>query len=106
MSDRLEEILERFAEWTIKNVEHGIYIPLPSPETKQALQSYIDTKIIEAAYKANRDVITEQEKYLQDMTLEDGKTVIKALAVGMMYACANNLAIPMEAELKLKGEKI
>ena len=37
----LEEILKRFAEWTINNVEHGIYISLPSPETSQAIQALI-----------------------------------------------------------------
>lgn len=34
---RLDEILTKFAEWTIKNVEHGIYIPLPSPKALQAI---------------------------------------------------------------------
>jgi len=33
----LDEILDKFATWTIQNVEHGIYIPLPSPETEQAI---------------------------------------------------------------------
>jgi hypothetical protein len=60
----------------------------------------ITKQIIQAAYKANRDVIREQKKYLQPMTLEDGKTVIQALSVGMMYASANRLAEPLEATLQ------
>jgi hypothetical protein len=38
MDNKIDEALERFAKWTIANVEHGIYIPLPSPETKAALE--------------------------------------------------------------------
>ena len=73
-------------------------------ESTQALLQYIEKRKVEAAYKANRDVIHEQEKYLQDMTLKDGKTVIPALDFGMMYACANRLAHPLETTLlNLKG---
>jgi len=34
----LQERLDKFAQWTTNNVEHGIYIPLPSPETTQAIE--------------------------------------------------------------------
>lgn len=37
LSDELKTILDNFARWTIQNVEHGIYIPLPSPETEAAI---------------------------------------------------------------------
>jgi hypothetical protein len=40
--DEIEKILDLFAKWTINNVEHGIYIPLPSPETHQAITTMIN----------------------------------------------------------------
>jgi hypothetical protein len=48
-AERIDEILDRFAKWTITSVEHGIYIPLPSPETKAALLQLIEEVANEAA---------------------------------------------------------
>ena len=47
-NDKLDEILEQFARWTIQNVEHGIYIPLPSPEATQAIEALIKERELEA----------------------------------------------------------
>ena len=33
-------ILEQYAKLIIENVEHGIYIPLPSPRAEQAITDY------------------------------------------------------------------
>ena len=40
-SNLTAEILEGFAKWTINNVEHGIYIPLPSPEAERQINELI-----------------------------------------------------------------
>ena len=42
----LEDILKQFAEWTIKNVEHGIFIPLPSPETEHAIKDHFHQALL------------------------------------------------------------
>jgi hypothetical protein len=47
----IEEILDEFAKWTINNVEHGIYIPLPSPEAVQKLVTLVnEAKLNEAQF--------------------------------------------------------
>lgn len=38
---KLDEIIERHDLWVIGNVEHGIFIPLPHPETKQKVKALI-----------------------------------------------------------------
>lgn len=41
----IEQILEIHSLWVIKNVEHGIYLPLPSPQATQKLLQKIDTYV-------------------------------------------------------------
>lgn len=43
---KIDEVLDTFAKWTIQNVEHGIYVPLPSPEAKQQLYQLILDEVI------------------------------------------------------------
>lgn len=51
-STELDRILDNFSLWVIKNVEHGIYIPLPSPEAKaQILSRFCPVEDIRKAIK-------------------------------------------------------
>jgi len=63
----IEEILDEFAKWTINNVEHGIYIPLPSPEAVQKLVTLVN--------EARQVVINEVLSLdgLQDEPIEYGE---------------------------------
>lgn len=57
-----DQILEDYAKWTIKNVEHGIYIPLPSPEASRQL------------FEATMEIIGEDDKAYE---VPDGQYVQK-----------------------------
>lgn len=66
-TDRLDEILTKYAEWTINNVNHGIYIALPSPETKAAILSWADKREAERVIEARIDERKMIQPYIDEM---------------------------------------
>lgn len=53
----LDKLLEKHYLWAVQNVEHGIYIALPSPETKSAIQHLIDRATLQARIDEVKDAI-------------------------------------------------
>lgn len=94
---KLDEILDSYAAWTIKNVEHGIYIPLQSPEAKVALLTLYKETMLE--------LIGEDE----DNTVKDiGPSIGVAgcATCGLQEDCICGIRNELRVELRKKLEEL